>query len=443
MFTGIVEARAQIKQVLWAEPGAGARIVVERPRAFGHAVGAVSPGDSISINGACLTLESCTVEDMQFFISGHTLAVTGWEPKLLQVVNMERACTVSHARLGGHMVTGHADGGLRLIKVEPQGEARELHFALPTATHYRRLIMPQGSVCLNGVSLTVAAVKERSFSVCVVPHTLAHTNLGGLKAQDSVVVEYDREAKFCTHQARPAVPASSQGHTALVEDLVQDMQKGQMVILVDDEARENEGDLVIAAQFVSAAVVNFILTHARGMMCLAMAPAQAKKLKLPLMIPEEQNQSAHKTAFTLSFEAAKGVSTGISAADRARSILAASNPRAVAGDVISPGHMFGLIEHSGGVLARAGHTEASLALARLAGLEPACVICEVLLPSGEMARLPELMQFGAQHGIKVGRIDQIIEHLNVFSVPGPVPGSAPRLTARQAPALYTKAPYAD
>jgi 3,4-dihydroxy 2-butanone 4-phosphate synthase/GTP cyclohydrolase II len=183
-----------------------------------------------------------------------------------------------------------------------------------------------------------------------------------------------------------------------------------MVILVDDEDRENEGDLVIAADFVTPEVVNFMAREARGLICLSLTSEQIERLGIPLMVKEDQNYTPHKTAFTVSIEAAEGVSTGISAADRAHTIRVAANPEAKPKDIITPGHIFPIRAKAGGVLKRAGHTEGSVDLAKLAGLNPAAVICEVMNEDGTMARVPDLRTFAAKHGLKMGTIVDLIRY---------------------------------
>jgi len=194
------------------------------------------------------------------------------------------------------------------------------------------------------------------------------------------------------------------------EELIADVANGKIVLLVDDEDRENEGDLVLAADHVTPALINFMAKEARGLICLALSPAQIEKLQLPLMVRDESNFSPNKTAFTVSIEAAHGVSTGISAGDRAHTIRVASRPEAKASDVHMPGHIFPIRAQHGGVLRRAGHTEGSVDLARLAGLNPAAVICEVMKDDGTMARVPDLVQFAKQHNIKIGTIVDLIQY---------------------------------
>lgn len=195
-----------------------------------------------------------------------------------------------------------------------------------------------------------------------------------------------------------------------IQELIEDIKMGKMVILVDDEDRENEGDIVMAADSVTAEAVNFMATEARGLICLALGSEQVDKLKIPMMVRDDLNLSPNKTAFTVSIEASRGVSTGISAADRAHTIRVASSPQALPADIISPGHIFPIRAQNGGVLKRAGHTEASVDLAVLAGMSPAAVICEVMKADGTMARVDDLKAFSKKHGIKVGAIVDLIKY---------------------------------
>ncbi|HXN55897.1 MAG TPA: bifunctional 3,4-dihydroxy-2-butanone-4-phosphate synthase/GTP cyclohydrolase II [Myxococcales bacterium] len=195
---------------------------------------------------------------------------------------------------------------------------------------------------------------------------------------------------------------------ARVEKALEEIRRGRMVILVDDADRENEGDLVLAAEHVTPEAINFMAKYARGLICLSITEEQVRRLGLTMMVQE--NQSTYATAFTVSIEAARGVSTGISAADRATTIKAAINPTAHPDDLVRPGHIFPLRARKGGVLVRAGQTEGSVDLARLAGLTPAGVICEVMNDDGTMARMPDLERFGAEHGIMVLSVADIIHH---------------------------------
>src|SRR3954449_4089325 len=193
-----------------------------------------------------------------------------------------------------------------------------------------------------------------------------------------------------------------------VEDIVADMRAGRMVILVDEEDRENEGDLVLAADHVSPEAINFMARFGRGLICLTLTRERCERLQLPPMVA--RNGTKMGTAFTVSIEAAEGVTTGISAADRARTVQAAVARDAKARDLVQPGHIFPLQAVDGGVLMRAGHTEAGCDLAGMAGLTPAAVICEVMKDDGTMARLPDLQRFAAEHGLKIGTIASLIEY---------------------------------
>lgn len=195
-----------------------------------------------------------------------------------------------------------------------------------------------------------------------------------------------------------------------VEEIVEDLKKGKFIILVDDENRENEGDLIIASDFVTSEAINFMTREARGLVCVSLSTEQAKRLSLSLMVREEENFSLHRTAFTVSVEAAKGVSTGISAADRARTVKVVCDLKSKPEDIISPGHIFPIRAQKGGVLKRAGHTEASVDFCKLAGLNPSAVICEIVNPDGTMARIPELLKFSQKHNLKIGTIESLIKY---------------------------------
>ncbi len=193
-----------------------------------------------------------------------------------------------------------------------------------------------------------------------------------------------------------------------VAEIVADMRAGRMVILVDEEDRENEGDLVLAADHVTPEAINFMARFGRGLICLTLTKERCERLQLPPMVP--RNGTKMGTAFTISIEAAEGVTTGISAADRARTVQVAVAPKAVATDLVQPGHIFPLQAVEGGVLMRAGHTEAGCDLAAMAGCSPSAVICEIMKDDGTMARLQDLQLFAAEHGLKIGTIADLIEH---------------------------------
>jgi 3,4-dihydroxy 2-butanone 4-phosphate synthase/GTP cyclohydrolase II len=192
------------------------------------------------------------------------------------------------------------------------------------------------------------------------------------------------------------------------EELIEEARRGCMFILVDDEDRENEGDLVIPAQFATPDAINFMARFARGLICLTMTRARVEQLGLPLMA--QSNGTRHQTAFTVSIEARDGVTTGISAADRARTVAVAINPELGREHIVTPGHVFPLVARDGGVLVRAGHTEAAVDFARLAGLNPSGVICEIMNDDGTMARMPDLVAFAQRHNLKLGTIADLIAH---------------------------------
>jgi 3,4-dihydroxy 2-butanone 4-phosphate synthase/GTP cyclohydrolase II len=193
-----------------------------------------------------------------------------------------------------------------------------------------------------------------------------------------------------------------------IEEVLSDFRQGKMVILVDDEDRENEGDLVMAAEAVTADHINFMASHGRGLICLTLTEERCQQLELPLMV--SRNNARFSTNFTVSIEAAEGVTTGISAQDRAITVRAAVKRNAGPGDLVTPGHIFPIKAQPGGVLTRAGHTEAGVDLARLSGFEPASVICEILREDGTMARLPDLLTFARQHELKIGTIADLIKY---------------------------------
>ena len=193
-----------------------------------------------------------------------------------------------------------------------------------------------------------------------------------------------------------------------IEDILEDARNGKPYILVDAEDRENEGDIIIPAQFATPDQINFMIRQARGLVCLALTGDRARQLRLPPMAAD--NRESMKTAFTVSIEAKDGVTTGISAADRSRTIQVATDPSKGVDDIVTPGHIFPLVARDGGVLVRAGHTEASVDISRMAGLTPAAVICEIIKDDGEMARMPDLVAFAQLHGLKIGTIADLIAY---------------------------------
>jgi 3,4-dihydroxy 2-butanone 4-phosphate synthase/GTP cyclohydrolase II len=206
----------------------------------------------------------------------------------------------------------------------------------------------------------------------------------------------------------PVLTRTLSEYLSSAEELIEEARNGRMFVLVDDEDRENEGDLIVPAQFATPDAVNFMARHARGLICLALTGQRIQQLGLPLM--SQLNGTRHQTAFTVSIEARDGVSTGISAHDRARTIAVAINPACGRDDIVTPGHVFPLAAREGGALVRAGHTEAAVDIARLAGLNPSGVVCEIMNDDGTMARLPDLVAFAQRHALKLGTIADLISH---------------------------------
>ncbi len=206
----------------------------------------------------------------------------------------------------------------------------------------------------------------------------------------------------------PKDPDALSSAISPIEDIIEDARNGRPYILVDAEDRENEGDVIIPAQFATPDQINFMARHARGLICLSISAERARQLRLSPMASD--NRSGHGTAFTVSIEAREGVTTGISAHDRAHTIAVAVDPTKNADDIVSPGHVFPLVARDGGVMVRAGHTEAAVDISRLAGLNPAGVICEIMKDDGTMARLPDLVAFAQLHGLKIGAIADLIAY---------------------------------
>lgn len=194
-----------------------------------------------------------------------------------------------------------------------------------------------------------------------------------------------------------------------IEEALCEFRAGKPIIVIDDEHRENEGDIVVAAQFATPSIINFMAREARGLICIAMTGEALDRLKIPMMVPAEQNRSAFGSPFTISVEARHGVSTGISVYDRAKTIQTLIDPTSTYQDIVMPGHVFPLRAHDEGVLGRRGHTEAGVDLARLAGLTPAAVLCEIMALDGSMARLPDLIQFAQIHNLKLISIEELVD----------------------------------
>ena len=391
MFTGIIETTGTIETL--GPPLRGNRRVVISSALD---LTTVPHGGSIAVDGVCLTAVSRRGRRFQADLGPETLARTTFGRRRAgDRVHLERPLRMGDP-LGGHLVAGHVDGVGKVLATRPLGDALTLEVqAPPEVAPY---VAPKGSIAIDGVSLTVNEVGARGFSVTLIPHTLSVTNLGRLHPGDPVNLEADLLAKHvarlldiaCQSIRRSggrAVAEPVPPHIS-VEQALEQIRDGKMVIVVDDEDRENEGDLTMAADLVTPEAINFMARLGRGLICLSLTEDKVAHLGLTMMT--QDNRSLRGTAFTVSIDARQGITTGISARERAHTVLTAVAPNAAAADLVTPGHIFPLKGRRGGVLVRSGHTEAAIDLARLAGRDPAGVICEIMREDGEMARLPDL-----------------------------------------------------
>ncbi len=407
MFTGII---SDIGEVAARD---GGRFEIR----CGYAAESIAIGASIACDGACLTATkvdpSGAGSTFAVDVSNETLAKTTldeWRPG--RRINLERALKAGD-ELGGHIVAGHVDGVGRIVEMHADGQSRR--FTVEVPPELAPYIASKGSITLDGISLTVNDVQETSFGINIIPAYLDPHDPGGQKAGRQ---GQPRSRCLCALCGAPdGVPAvntnlqrvayaEGKGFLSPIDEILEDLRNGRMIILVDAEDRENEGDLVVPAQMATPDVINFMAKHGRGLICLSLTRQRADQLRLEYMA--RQNEARARTAFTVSIEAREGVATGISAHDRARTISTAIDPTKDFNDIVSPGHVFPLIAREGGVLVRAGHTEASVDLARLAGLYPAGVICEIMNDDGTMARMPDLVAFAQRHALKIGTIEDLI-----------------------------------
>ncbi len=359
------------------------------------------------MDGACLTVARRVKGAFAVQVIATSLERTAFgDYRAGRRVNLERALRAGD-RLGGHLVQGHVDGVGTVRRLREKGDALLMDITVPAAV--AEASIPLGSITVDGVSLTVNAVRARNVvQVSLIPFTLQHTTLGDRRVGDRVHLEGDTIGKYVA--AWLSAPRKGYMTFAKIEQAIEDLRNGKIVIVADDENRENEGDLVCAAELVTPEMVNFMALHGRGLICLALTGERCDQLGLPQMA--EHNTEALSTAFTVSIDAERrfGVTTGISAADRATTIHVAINPATVAADLRRPGHVFPLRARPGGVLQRVGQTEASVDLARLAGLAPAGVICEILNADGSMARRPELEVFAAAHHLTFVTVADLVAY---------------------------------
>ena len=405
MFTGIVAELGEVAGI--EQRGDAARLTIR-----GSTEG-VSPGDSIAVNGVCLTVTGILDGTFTADVMGETLdrsglgALTPGAP-----VNLEQSVRLAD-RLGGHLVQGHVDGTGTIISRSPADHWDQVRISLPAGIS--RYVVHKGSIAVDGISLTVSALGppgdgpdgDTWFEVCLIPETLKRTTMGARQPGEVVNLEVDVIAKYVERLAERGGNQVNQVFDD-VDRAIKDIAEGRPVVVVDDADRENEGDIILAASLATPELLAFMIRYTSGVICVPLPGAELDRLHLPLMT--SQNTEHMRTAFTLSVDAREGVSTGISAADRATTIARLVDPTTTAQDLVRPGHVFPLRYAEGGVLRRPGHTEAAVDLARLAGLPPAGVLAEVVNDDGTMARLPELREFATAHDLALISIEQLVEY---------------------------------
>lgn len=416
MFSGIVEEIGTILDRAGA--GGGVRLTIGCARVLDD----LAPGASVAVDGVCQTVVSRRADRFVVEAGGATLRKTtlgALRPG--DRVNLERALAVG-SRLAGHFVQGHvnATGSVRAwapFGAAPEGDSGAWRFEIDVPPRLRRYVALEGSLAVNGVSLTVAELAGNRVTFSIIPYTARHTALRDRKPGAAVNLEVDMIAKYLESlqtQAPPeAAPAASPPAVEAasapggVAEAAAALADGRMIIVTDHAARENEGDLVIAAQHATPAAVNFMVSRGRGLVCVPLTARRAAELDLPPMTAE--NSALHGTAFTVSVDYRGGTSTGTSAADRAATIAALADPAAAAEEFARPGHVFPIIGDPGGVRVRPGHTEAALELMRLAGCRPVAVICEIMAEDGSMAGAAELRRLAADHRLPVVSVDAVAE----------------------------------
>ena len=405
MFTGLIADLGSVAAL--EQNGEGATLEISSRLAA-----ELREGDSVAVNGVCLTATGVNGAGFRAQAIAETLRRSSLGRLHAGArVNLELALRADD-RLGGHIVQGHVDGTATVSAVREEGFSRVLTFAVePPLARY---LVEKGSVAVDGVSLTVSGLGEDCILGVADPRDPAADEPGG-----------DRRGRDRQHrgghprQACGAADAVLSGGTrmsssqtatpfATVERAIEDIRQGKMVVVCDDEDRENEGDLTMAAQFATPEAINFMAKEGRGLICLSLTAERCDELGLDLMAAK--NESPFETPFTVSVEARDGVTTGISAHDRAHTIQVAIDPASRPRDLVQPGHVFPLKSRSGGVLERAGQTEAAVDLARLAGLNPAGVICEVMNDDGTMARVPELAEYCARHELSMITVADLIAY---------------------------------
>ena len=400
MFTGIVEELGHVESLDSGRLRIAACTVLDD----------VEVGASIAVNGCCLTVVDTEPGWWEADVSDETLertnldAVGSGDP-----VNLERSVRLAD-RLGGHVVQGHVDGIGEIVTPVP-----DLRVRVPGGL--LRYIVEKGSITVDGVSLTVVSPLEDGFTVAIIPHTRRgdHTRPTPARRRRQPRSRRDGEVRRAARD-RLRRPGRAARYVLMtvdfdpIEQAIAAIGRGQIVVVADDEARENEGDLIMAADAATTEDLTFFVRHTSGVICIGLTGERCDALRLSPMVAPTDNTESHGTAFTVSVDLTEGTTTGISAGDRAATLRALADPTVDADAFNRPGHIFPLRARPGGVLKRAGHTEAAVDLARLAGRSPAGILCELVLDGGEMARGPELRRFADRHGLLLVSITDLIRH---------------------------------
>ncbi len=409
MFTGIIEEVGRVADI--ERHDGHARLAI----ACSTVVADAEVGDSIAVNGCCLTVSGWHDDGFVADLMAETLRATSLGELVVGApVNLERAMSAAD-RFGGHLVQGHVDAVGEVVARDEQPGTVFLSVRAPAEV--AAYLVPKGSVTVEGTSLTVVDVTPDGDG-CGLPHRADPAHPRG----DDVRVtpgRRPREPRGGRHRQvrradagrRRADPLPALGAAvafASIDEAVEVIRAGGIVIVVDDEDRENEGDLVMAAERATPETMAFFVNHTSGVICVPMMGDDLDRLRIPMMVRE--NEDPKGTAYTVSVDATEGTSTGISAGDRARTLQVLADPDSTPEAVTRPGHVFPLRYHPGGVLRRPGHTEASVDLARLAGLRPAGAICEVVNADGTMARLPDLERFAAEHDLLIVSIADLVAY---------------------------------
>jgi 3,4-dihydroxy 2-butanone 4-phosphate synthase len=368
----------------------------------------LAAGGSVAVMGACLTAVAVADGAFSALVGAETESRTTLRQGMEGCpVNLELPLRAGDP-LDGHLVQGHVDGTARLVS-RRRVAGVEYVWLRPNKRLIQEIV-PKGSIAVDGVSLTVVEVNKGAFSVALIPETLRRTTLDGLAEGALVNVETDMLPKYLRqfgHAPPPALAWSGmQRGLEAVEKAVATIAAGGRVI-VWDPARESEGDVIMAGDRVTPADINFFMTQVRGLLCVPMDAALCSQLGIE-RIPGDGDH--HGTAFMVPVDAAEGTTTGIPASERAHTIRLLAREDAGPSDFVRPGHVFPLAAHQEGLAARAGHTEAAVALARWAGRRPVALCCEVAAPSGEMAGLAELERFAAEHGLPLVAIDDLVAY---------------------------------